>query len=281
MPEQENERLPGQWTDREQEAEHQAAEAEAVTAGAAQISPLIIIPPVAIAAVMGLLLALVYGVTKEPIAEAKRLDKQKKLAEVMPYFVNDPLELEEVLNENVTLYIGTVEGGVNGYGLTSSVKTGYSGYFSVVFGIALGNTLERVRILESFETPGLGSKAAESPFIDQFDGKPLDFDFRVAKDGGQIDAVTGATITSRAVCDALSQGIAAFQEAGSTQELAPDEGAPPLEDQLAAPEWSSDTLPDPQWNQPATSPSDDEVRPEEGDGEAAGGQEEEVADDGE
>ena len=133
----------------------------------------------------------------------------------------DPLELEQALNDSVTLYTGTVEDGVSGYGITSSVKTGYSGYFSIVFGIALGDTLEHVRILESFETPGLGSKAANPPFIDQFDGKPLDFDFRVTKDGGGVDAITGATITSRAVCAALSQGIEAYQAAGGAEELAP------------------------------------------------------------
>jgi electron transport complex protein RnfG len=195
-------------------AREQIGQAIAEGGGAQAINPMIIIPPVLITAVMALLLAMVYGVTKEPIAEAKRLDKQQKLAAVMPTFANDPLELEQVLSDSVTLYTGTVEGGVNGYGITSSVKTGYSGYFSIVFGMAPDGTIERVRILESFETPGLGSKAGESPFIDQFDGKQGDsFDFRVVKDGGQIDAITGATITSRAVCDALTAGLDAFGQA--------------------------------------------------------------------
>jgi len=217
MPEQEK-------TTRAQESEVQELSpareqiGQAIAEGGAQaINPMIIIPPVLITAVMALLLAMVYGVTKEPIAEAKRLDKQQKLAAVMPAFANDPLELEQVLSDSVTLYTGTVEGGVNGYGITSSVKTGYSGYFSIVFGMTPDGTIERVRLLESFETPGLGSKAGESPFIDQFDGKHGDsFDFQVIKDGGQIDAVTGATITSRAVCDALTEGLEAFGQADLT-----------------------------------------------------------------
>lgn len=185
--------------------------------GAQAISPLILIPPVLITAIMSLLLAVVYGVTKEPIAEAKRLDKQQKLAAVMPTFDNDPLEMEQVLSDSVTLYAGTTGEEISGYGMTSSVKTGYSGYFSIVFGMAPDGTIERVRLLESFETPGLGSKAGESPFIDQFDGNHHDsFDFRVVKDGGQIDAVTGATITSRAVCDALTAGLDAFGQADLT-----------------------------------------------------------------
>jgi len=233
VPEQEKERMPGQWI--EEEPETQQAAEEATAGGAAAINPAIIIPPVLIAVVMTVMLALVYGVTKEPIAEAKRLDKQKKLEQVMPAFANDPLELEEKLNDSVTLYIGTVEDGVSGYGLTSSVKTGYSGYFSIVFGIAPGDTIERVRILESFETPGLGSKAANPPFIDQFNGKPLDFDFRVTKDGGGVDAITGATITSRAVCAALSQGIEAYEAAGGAQELAPQTPPTTPEGKLEAP----------------------------------------------
>lgn len=221
MPEQEQQKSVQPPEHQEiSEAREQIGEALAASSGAAAISPLIMLPPVLIAAVMGLLLAMVYAVTEEPIAEAKRLDKQKKLTEVMPRFANDPLDLEEVLSDSVTLYIGTVEGGVNGFGLTSSVKTGYSGYFSVVFGLHTDGTVERVRVLESFETPGLGSKAAESPFIDQFDGKPSNFNFKVVKDGGEIDAVTGATITSRAVCDALTQGITAFEQAGAAEAAA-------------------------------------------------------------
>lgn len=237
MPEQEKEKLPGQWTDSKLDAEATPAggKKKHAPSGAATISPAIVIPPVVIAAVMGLLLALVYGVTKEPIAEAKRLDKQQKLAQVMPQFANDPLELEQQLSDDVMLYIGTVEDGVSGYGLTSSVNTGYSGYFSVVFGLDIEGSIERVRILESFETPGLGSKAAASPFIDQFDGKPRDFNFKVTKDGGDIDAITGATITSRAVCDAVSQGLAAFEAAGGPAGVAPQLPEMTPEGQVANP----------------------------------------------
>jgi len=202
------------------EAREQIGEALAQSSGAATISPLIMLPPVLIAAVMGLLLAMVYAVTEEPIAEAKRKDKQDKLTQVMPAFGNDILATEQELSEDVRLYVGEHEGAASGFGMTSAVKTGYSGYFSIVFGIAPDGTIERVRVLESAETPGLGSKAAESPYIDQFDGKPLDYSFMVAKDGGEIDAVTGATITSRAVCSALSQGIGAFESAGGIKEFA-------------------------------------------------------------
>jgi len=216
MPEQEElQKLP-----KPQDKQHEALEAAHGDQGAASINPSIIWPPVVIAIGMALILAVVYGVTKVPIAEAKKADKRDKLAQVMPKFDNDPLELEQPLSDepagkagNIMLYTGTVPDGVSGYGVTSAVGTGYSGYFSVVFGLDIAGTITSVKILETLETPGLGSKASQPEFIDQFKGKRLDdFKFKVTKDGGDVDAITGATITSRAVCDAVEQGLEAFEE---------------------------------------------------------------------
>jgi len=209
--------------------------AEAEPPGASAISPAIVIPPVAIAIVSSFLLALVYGVTKTPIAEAKKADKREKLGAVMPAFDNDPLETELPLTEagagtagNVMLYTGESDGASSGYGITSAVGTGYSGYFSVVFGLDAEGKITEVRILESMETPGLGSKAGEPGFTSQFTGKSLEnFEFAVTKDGGDVDAITGATITSRAVSDALRQGLENFTlpESGSGNESANGSGA--------------------------------------------------------
>ncbi len=222
MPEQEH-KAPTKETQDSLGTESMGTETSATSleaAGIAAINPVIIIPPVAIAVIMSFLLALVYGVTEEPIYEAKRADKRKKLSAVMPTFENDPLDLEEALTDvpagkagNVMLYTGTVEDGVSGYGITSAVGTGYSGYFSVVFGLDIEGNINKVKILETMETPGLGSKAGEPDFIDQFNGKdPDSFNFAVIKDGGTIDAVTGATITSRAICDAVKQGLEEYEK---------------------------------------------------------------------
>lgn len=231
MPEQEEPRgLP-----RPQEKQEAALSEAQADRGAASISPAIIVPPVVIAIVMSLILAVVYGVTKEPIAEAKKADKRDKLAQVMPQFDNDPLELEQALSEappgeagNVMLYTGTVPDGTSGYGITSAVGTGYSGYFSVVIGLDIDGTITSVKILETMETPGLGSKAGEPAFIDQFEGRSLgEFEFMVTKDGGDVDAVTGATITSRAVCEAVKQGLEAFEEHQPEPAAAPAEPEEP------------------------------------------------------
>lgn len=175
--------------------------------------------------VMSLLLGFVYAVTEEPIALAKLADKRAKLAEVMPAFANDPAGTVRALDEEgqVELHTGQdAAGAVTGYGITSEVTSGYSGAFSIVFGVTPEGVVRQVRLLESKETPGLGSKAGLPDWLAQFEGQALGtFDFRVTKDGGQVDAVTGATITSRAVCDALRQGLEAF--GGEQLEVEPDE----------------------------------------------------------
>ena len=201
----------------DQEHPHNAADPPADNAahGAGEISPLIIIPPVVIAALLALLLGVVYNFTAEPIKQAKLADKRAKLIEVMPPFANDPLATAETpAAAEIVVYAGLDENEQpTGYGITSAVSTGYSGHFAVVFGVQPDGTVEKVRILESMETPGLGSKAGAPEWLSQFEGRALaDFNFAVTKDGGEVDAITGATITSRAVCDAVRQGLERFEQ---------------------------------------------------------------------
>ena len=68
------------------------------------------------------------------------------------------------------------------------------------------------QIIESKETPGLGTKAADQKFWGQFIGRTLEnFKFKVKKDGGDVDAITASTITSRAVTHAMEKGLRIFQ----------------------------------------------------------------------
>jgi electron transport complex protein RnfG len=67
-------------------------------------------------------------------------------------------------------------------------------------------SIHKVTVLTHKETPGLGTKMADPRFADQFAGKnPASFVIKVKKDGGQIDAITAATVSSRAYCDALQR----------------------------------------------------------------------------
>jgi electron transport complex protein RnfG len=70
-----------------------------------------------------------------------------------------------------------------------------------------------ITVLEHKETPGLGTKMAEPKFKDQFNGKnPADYDLKVIKDGGPVDAITAATISSRAFCDAVQRAYNTLQK---------------------------------------------------------------------
>jgi electron transport complex protein RnfG len=68
-----------------------------------------------------------------------------------------------------------------------------------------------ISVLQHKETPGLGTKMTEEKFLVQFRGKnPGSFPLKVKKDGGQVDAITAATISSRAFCDALQRAYDAL-----------------------------------------------------------------------
>lgn len=90
---------------------------------------------------------------------------------------------------------------------------GYGGTIRLLVGVDLEGNIVKVKVVEHHETPGLGSKAAadDSPFLKQFIGKNLNnTKFKVKKDGGDIDAVTSATISSRAITEAVKEALEAY-----------------------------------------------------------------------
>ncbi|HAJ95067.1 MAG TPA: hypothetical protein DCP02_02425 [Actinobacteria bacterium] len=90
-----------------------------------------------------------------------------------------------------------------GYTFETS-RNGYSGAINILVGINKDYTIRNVAILSHTETPGLGSKITEEAFTGQFIG--LDTGgIALSKDGGNIDAITGATISSRAVTEAIQE----------------------------------------------------------------------------
>ena len=91
---------------------------------------------------------------------------------------------------------------------------GYSGDVGVLVGFSLtSGKIIGMGVTTHSETPGIGSKAKEDPgFVDQFKGMDLAGDFKVRGDGGEVDAISGATITSRAVCMAAGQAGKMFGE---------------------------------------------------------------------
>ena len=80
-----------------------------------------------------------------------------------------------------------------------------------------GNILD-VSVLEHKETPGLGTKMDDDKFKEQFRGKnPEEFNLEVKKDGGEVDAITAATISSRAFSDGVQRAYDALQEGGQSE----------------------------------------------------------------
>jgi electron transport complex protein RnfG len=163
-------------------------------------------------------LALIYEVTKGPIAEAKRLKKANAIGEVVPAFDNDPgTEVKKLAVDGDTLYFyrAWTDGKVTGIAVESYTRAGFSGLIKVMVGFLPDGTLNNIAVLEHAETPGLGDKMEKKKSYDkstgeswttQFEGKdPRNFSLRVKQDNGDVDAITAATISSRAFCDAVQR----------------------------------------------------------------------------
>jgi len=175
-----------------------------------------------IAAGAGLILSLVEAVTREPIAEQRRLQTLKALKAVLPPIDNAPdadtVSLVTGTDKKGrelrrTFYRGRKESALTGVAFKVVAPDGYSGNIEIMVGITPDGAVTGIEILTHAETPGLGSKITEGWFKEQFRGKGLDdVDWRVKKDGGAFDQITGATISPRAVVGAVRQGLEFYRE---------------------------------------------------------------------
>ena len=168
-----------------------------------------------ICVVSGGVLGLVYNATKDPIAAAENAKKTEAIKNVLP-------EFQELKDMNVKSAMEDVElpfhlaydkdGNFIGAAVETFTNKGFSGNISLMVGILADGTVNNISVLQHAETPGLGSKMSEPSFKDQFNNKHADsFNFNVKKDGGDVDAITAATISSRAFCDAVNRAISTFE----------------------------------------------------------------------
>ena len=177
-----------------------------------QVSPKIIAPIFIIALISGLALALVNNATADRIRLVMEKELNDALALVMPGFDNQPamekIEKDQGKQGRLVFYPAKKADQLLGYAVESTVFTGYSGEVAVIYGVSMDGVVGRVELLRHNETPGLGSKAGLPGFLNQFENSSLaGFRYQVKKDGGQVDAVTGATISSRAVALAVERGL--------------------------------------------------------------------------
>lgn len=170
----------------------------------------------------GLILALVESATREPIAEQRRLETLRALQAVLPPIDNSPdadtVELvtgKDKKGREVrrTFYRGRKDDQLAGIAFRVVAPDGYSGNISIMVGVDASGTVTGIEILNHTETPGLGDKITEARFKDQFRQKNLDnIDWRVKKDGGEFDQITGATISPRAVVKAVKGGLEFYRQ---------------------------------------------------------------------
>lgn len=164
-----------------------------------------------VASVAAVALAGVYNLTKGPIALVKQEIIEDAINKVIPEF--DKIERSSVLpfdggTDSLILYKAYKNNEHVGTAVESFTNNGFSGQFKIMIGFLPDFTIHNTKVLEHKETPGLGDKmdASKSSFPEQFKGKnPESFVLAVKKDGGQVDAITAATISSRGFCDAVDR----------------------------------------------------------------------------
>lgn len=167
-----------------------------------------------ITAVAGLALSAVYSVTKEPIAVTQKAKINNAIKNVIPEFdiIADTVLMPEDGKDSIRIHRLTKGTEGAGVAIQSYTDNGFSGRFTLMVGFLPDGSISNIEVLEHKETPGLGTKMALPAFKDQFKGLKIaelpEGKLKVKKDGGTVDAITAATISSRAFCDAVNRADA-------------------------------------------------------------------------
>lgn len=173
----------------------------------------------AICLVCSALLAGVYALTAEPIAAAAAAKNEAAIKEVLP---ETAVTIEEVRTvdmdgQKYEYNLAYDEQG-NTVGCAINVApVGFGGPIAIKVGFDANGVIWNTKVLSQAETPGLGAKCTEASFSDQFKGfDPSQKNLSVKKDGGDVDAITASTITSRAYADGLATAAKVFQAIAQT-----------------------------------------------------------------
>ncbi len=165
----------------------------------------------AFCAIATALLAFVNSITQPRIELLKAEQERQARASLLP-----GVEFERVAQnvpgaDSLIYYIGRAEDTkeIKGYTFTAA-KVGYSSTVKTMAAVDSEFKLLAIKVIEQAETPGLGANATAPTFTDQFKGLAPD-QILVDKDGGQIKSLTGATITSRAIANSLTEQITAVR----------------------------------------------------------------------
>ena len=167
--------------------------------------------------IASLCVGLVNKITFEPIEKAKAENIQKALKNVLPEF--DASEEKEMTVDELPVIVHTAKQGeqVVGYAVETMTTKGFSGVFRLMVGFRASGEVYNINVLEHSETPGLGSKMGDednSLLVSFKDKNPANMKqpLAVVKDGGDVQALTAATISSRAYVDAVVRAYNAVQQ---------------------------------------------------------------------
>ena len=160
----------------------------------------------------------VYALTKGPIEQGQREKKEKALQSVLPAYegtVRDTV-IVDADNEEIPVHLAIGKNGeLCGAGIETYTKKAFAGRFDLMVGFDAEGTIVNTEVIKAGETPGLGDKINKdkSEFAMQFNQQnPAEFQLVVKKDGGDVDAITAATISSRAYCDAVQRAYDIFMK---------------------------------------------------------------------
>lgn len=171
---------------------------------------------------VAVLLAQVNKMTAKPIADAKAMKLQNAISEVVPEFDNDPTAEAFMMpagaGDSLLVYPAKKGGRIVGYALNSFSNNGFSGNIQIMVGFDMAHKIVNYSVLQHAETPGLGSKMVEwfkdaAKPSQSVIGRDLSKGaLAVSKDGGDVDAITASTITSRAFLEAVNRAYNAYLE---------------------------------------------------------------------
>ena len=169
-----------------------------------KINPVEVLKPAGILTAICVIVTLLLAVTNVLTADRIAANSEKVAAESRSKVL--AAQSYEQLDEAGNVYAAVLENGEYAGVVVATESNGYGGAIKVMTGIRLDGSVSGVNILEMSETPGMGAKAKEDSFLAQYKGA-AEPDMSVKKDGGTIDAISGATITSRAVTNAVNEAL--------------------------------------------------------------------------
>lgn len=175
----------------------------------------------AVTAISATALGYVYDLTKDAIEAAKIKAQAEAITKVLPPYETLGASFKVAAeSEGDSLEIFPAYNGQDlvGIAVKTFTKKGFSGFISIMAGIDKSGNFSGYEVLEHAETPGLGSKMSvwfnnpEKPNQNVIGKSPKTTKFQVTKDGGDIDAITASTISSRAFLDALVRAYSAYEK---------------------------------------------------------------------